>query len=138
MNEKSTQYTFEALYDTFKFGKKHRGQSLEEVLILDPSYLDWCISTISEFKISQNALNEIKEYFPDYIIPLSIMNHIIEDDESDYDCVMDLCESECYDNDYEHHYDRYQGSWAQEVEGYSDEDIDTIFDGDPNAYWNID
>ena len=22
--------------------------------------------------------------------------------------------------------------------GYSDEEIDTIFDGDPSAYWNID
>ena len=22
--------------------------------------------------------------------------------------------------------------------GYSDDDIDTIFDGDPSAYWNID
>ena len=22
--------------------------------------------------------------------------------------------------------------------GYSDDDIDTIFDGDPDAYWNID
>ena len=35
-------------------------------------------------------------------------------------------------------YDRYGGTWAQDVEGYSDEDIDDIFDGDPNAYWNID
>lgn len=32
----------------------------------------------------------------------------------------------------------YSGSWAQDVEGYSDDDIDTIFDGDPSAYWNID
>ena len=35
-------------------------------------------------------------------------------------------------------YDRYSGSWAQDVEGYSDDDIDTVFDGDPSAYWNID
>ena len=37
-----------------------------------------------------------------------------------------------------HHYSRYEGSYAQEEMGYSDEDIDTIFDGDPTAYWNID
>lgn len=36
------------------------------------------------------------------------------------------------------HYSEYSGSYAQEDMGYSDEDIDTIFDGDPNAYWNID
>lgn len=36
------------------------------------------------------------------------------------------------------HYSEYAGSYAQEEMGYSDEDIDTIFDGDPDAYWNID
>lgn len=38
----------------------------------------------------------------------------------------------------EYYYGKYSGSWAQEVEGYDDDDIDTIFDGDPDAYWNID
>lgn len=36
------------------------------------------------------------------------------------------------------HYGRYSGSYVQDEMGYSDEDIDTIFDGDPTAYWNID
>lgn len=36
------------------------------------------------------------------------------------------------------HYGRYSGSYVQDEMGYSDEDIDTIFDGDPSAYWNID
>ena len=35
-------------------------------------------------------------------------------------------------------YERYNGSYAQDEMGYSDDDIDTIFDGDPSAYWNID
>lgn len=35
-------------------------------------------------------------------------------------------------------YERYAGSYAQDEMGYSDDDIDTIFDGDPSAYWNID
>ena len=35
-------------------------------------------------------------------------------------------------------YGRYRGSYAQDELGYSDDDIDTIFDGDPSAYWNID
>ena len=47
-----------------------------------------------------------------------------------------------YEDDYyeedERTYERYNGSYAQDVEGYSDDDIDTIFDGDPDAYWNID
>ena len=35
-------------------------------------------------------------------------------------------------------YGKYAGSYAQDEMGYSDDDIDTIFDGDPDAYWNID
>lgn len=35
-------------------------------------------------------------------------------------------------------YERFAGSYAQDEMGYSDDDIDTIFDGDPDAYWNID
>lgn len=35
-------------------------------------------------------------------------------------------------------YGMYAGSYAQDVEGYSDEAINDAFDGDPDAYWNID
>lgn len=37
-----------------------------------------------------------------------------------------------------YHYGEYAGSYAQDVVGYSDEIIDDAFDGDPEAYWNID
>ena len=35
-------------------------------------------------------------------------------------------------------YGEYAGSYAQDVERYSDDVIDDAFDGDPDAYWNID
>lgn len=35
-------------------------------------------------------------------------------------------------------YERYAGSYAQDEMGWSDDDIDTVLDGDPSAYWNID
>lgn len=58
-----------------------------------------------------------------------------EDDDEGYD---DEC-CELYTTTSEDsHYSRYLGSYAQDEMGYSDEDIDTIFDGDPSAYWNID
>lgn len=43
-------------------------------------------------------------------------------------------------NDYyeEQTYDEYNGSYAQDVEGWSDQMIDDALDGDPDAYWNID
>ncbi len=35
-------------------------------------------------------------------------------------------------------YNEYNGSYAQDVMGYSDQAIGDAFDGDPDAYWNID
>lgn len=35
-------------------------------------------------------------------------------------------------------FERYGDSYAQNEMGFSDDDIDTIFEGDPSAYWNID
>ena len=35
-------------------------------------------------------------------------------------------------------YNKYGGSYAQDVAGFSDDVIDDAFDGDPEAYWNID
>lgn len=49
--------------------------------------------------------------------------------------------SDMYEDDYyedDRTYERYNGSYAQDVEGWSDQDIDTVFEGDPEAYWNID
>lgn len=44
-----------------------------------------------------------------------------------------------YDSDdYRQHYEEYAGTYAQDVAGYSDEAIDAAFDGEPDAYWNID
>ena len=46
---------------------------------------------------------------------------------------------EDYYEDYDHPtYDNYNGSYAQDVEGWSDQMIDDALDGDPEAYWNID
>lgn len=47
------------------------------------------------------------------------------------------CDFDPYD-DYGTHYGEYAGSYAQDVMRYSDDVINDAFDGDPDAYWNID
>lgn len=42
------------------------------------------------------------------------------------------------DDDYGTHYGEYAGTYAQDVAGYSDDVINDAFDGEPDAYWNID
>ena len=52
-----------------------------------------------------------------------------------------LNRADMYEDDYYEEvrtYERYNGSYAQDFEGWSDQEIDAVFDGDPEAYWNID
>lgn len=42
------------------------------------------------------------------------------------------------EDDYGTHYGEYAGTYAQDVMGYSDDVINDAFDGEPNAYCNID
>jgi len=53
--------------------------------------------------------------------------------------IQSLQNSDCgYRDDYGTHYGEYAGSYAQNVMGYSDDVINDAFEGDPDAYWNID
>ena len=65
------------------------------------------------------------------------LNSILPEDDRQY-----FSDDDDYDDDYyfedDRHYDEFAGSYAQDVMGYSDEDIYDAFDGDPDAYWNID
>ena len=64
-----------------------------------------------------------------------VLSEILGKDETlEYDC----SSSNYYDDDYGASYGEYAGSYAQDVEGYSDDVIDDAFDGEPDAYWNID
>ena len=58
----------------------------------------------------------------------------IMDEYEDYEVLQD----DSYEEEYGTHYGKYAGTYAQDVAGYSDDVIDDAFDGDPDAYWNID
>lgn len=101
------------------------------------------INTSGEVRIDCNydSIKEIKQYETKAIVVENgeekeidlkpLYNKITSNREESIDEYDDSsCESPTYD--------RYSGSYAQDVMGYSDDDIDTIFDGDPEAYWNID
>ena len=130
-------YYFDNLFSRFTFGK-YKYKPLCKVLLYDPNYLEWCSKNVEAFYINPEIENQIKYLFPvlkiDEVLrgcfgyPIEFYEE--DDDYGDCDC----------NNDYNERptYDRYNGSYAQDVMGYSDDDIDTIFDGDPSAYWNID
>lgn len=131
-------YYFDNVFSTFQFGK-HKSKPLFQILREDPSYIYWCVNNIEAFTISEETLEQIRGLFPSFIIPENFESHIGEPYvECEY-----YNEKRCEDNYYgrdkeDPTFERYNGSYAQDEMEYSDDDIDTIFDGDPLAYWNID
>jgi len=57
---------------------------------------------------------------------------------SEYNMDEEEYEDDYCEDDYDRSHGRYAGSWAQDVEGLSDDFIDDVLDGEPDAYWNID
>ena len=138
---------FESIEDKFNFGR-YCGLSLADVLDINPSYINWCVKHCTGviFQLSDNVIEDIK-----VVYPLFLMDALFESkrkwnlcrnncDESFSEIYYDDSDEDEYAVDYfdAPTYERYSGFWAQDIEGYSDDDIETIFDGDPSAYWNID
>ena len=133
---------FYSLEDQFNFGR-YRGLSLADVLDINPSYLDWCVKhcTGMAFLLQSSVIEEMKLVYPNFCMDNLFYSRLEENFQfMEYGDDEDNCIEEFYDyyKDSSPTYEKYAGSWAQDVEGYSDDDIETIFDGDPSAYWNID
>ena len=133
---------FYSLEDQFNFGR-YRGLSLADVLDINPSYLDWCVKhcTGMAFLLQSSGIEEMNLVYPNFCMDNLFYSRLEENFQfMEYGDDEDNCIEEFYDyyKDSSPTYEKYAGSWAQDVEGYSDDDIDTIFDGDPSTYWNID
>lgn len=136
------------LNDKISFGK-HNGKTIWEILNNDASYLYWCIDNLSTFALSHAAFEAAKTQFP-YFAELESINmerisggtsqkHRLERAQ-EWEEENNRRNSHYEEDDYYYpeHYDEYAGSYAQDVEWLSDEFIDDVFDGNPDAYWNID
>lgn len=133
---------FESIENRFNFGK-YNGLSLSDVMEINPSYLEWCLSKCDgvHILIEDNVISQLRKAFPEYPITDSFIE-LCEQRQYDFDSEIE----EEVENDFRNYiennepdtYGRYAGAYAQDEIGYSDDDIDTIFDGEPSAYWNID
>lgn len=127
-----------SLNTPFTFGK-HQGLSLLEVAINAPDYLNWCCCNLEHFMVNNDQLELLAgpavkfQLAPD---AREALNTKAEKERKIESARISWMNHD--DDDNSSSFGKYEGSYAQEVEGYSDEDIDDIFDGDPDAYWNID
>lgn len=133
---------FESIKTRFNFGK-YKGLSLSDVMEINPSYLEWCLSKCDGIHvlIDESVISQLKKAFPEYPISESFVE-LCEQRLHDYELeIYEEVENDFrdyIDNNKSDSYGRYTGFYAQDEMGYSDNDVDTIFDGDPSAYWNID
>lgn len=129
---------FQHIDDEFDFGQ-YKGLSLSDVMDINSEYVTWCMMNITNnqycnFVITDEAMQELRCIYPDFLMTQ-------EFEEARKVGLYDGCDNyeEYDDHDYEEDtFECYNGSYAQDEMGYSDDDIDTIFDGEPDAYWNID
>lgn len=135
----------EHLDDKFNFGKFARC-TFAEVVEYNPEYISWVVENVSGAicVFADSVIEELRLLFPQFeispafeamrnqrIAEYEYMEEGYNENEVFYDHRFnDECELPTYE--------RYAGSYAQNEMGYSDDDIDTIFDGDASAYWNID
>lgn len=105
-------------------------------------------TTILEVKLTPEVLADLKkanEYLEEecslvddkYLDKLDDFFHWPYDNETSDDNDTDS-DFYYYREHREDRYEKYNGSYAQDEMSYNDDDIDTIFDGDPDVYWNID
>ena len=119
----------------FEFGK-YENLSISDVIEIDPSYIKWSMMNVEDFILDDNAIDEIKLLYPDFIISAEFEKKRQEKISKVLYDFYDDEEPDIYE--IEASYERYSGTYAQDVAGLSDEDIDDILDGEPDAYWNID
>ncbi len=107
---------------------------------IESSRLKFCNDSTEQFEnyriISQNKLVKETDEIGSFTKDFSVVKDIHDNDEEEQDDYDDSFFEEA--SQQLPTYGRYRGSYAQDEMGYSDDDIDTIFDGDPSAYWNID
>lgn len=141
--------------------KKH-SLNKEKIELADgnPDYIDWCINNVGFFFITPEELLELQN-LEVYIFAGIEVKHKIEDiyeykprinvikhefKEKSVNLNNTKFESKMnHGDDYQQKdfsngrtFEKYNGTYAQDVEGWSDQDIDDAFGGEPDAYWNID
>jgi hypothetical protein len=112
-------------------GIRYYGKYLRKwIMIYDYNFKEpeGSISITGPFK----SISELKRKFEYFIFDKSEGTDDIEEDDIEEDNI------DYYPDYEEEYYSPYEGTYARDVEGLSDDFIDNALGGDPEAYWNID
>lgn len=132
-------YRYYDLETELHFGK-FIGQTLEEILEKEPSYIIWCLMNLDHFLIERELIVYCESRFPGFVLN-SVQREKLEEKLENADNYFDSLNfhGPYSDDSYDPGtFGEFEGSYAQDEMGFSDEDIYIVFEGDPEAYWNID
>lgn len=115
------------------------GKKKHELLNLFCKYRT-CNITISDtdvIEIASRAFDYIKELF---VNGAHTHSELLEPfkDMKPFDIPSNFRYERRSTNNYIEYNGDYSGTYVHDVMGYTNDEIDTIFDGEPEAYWNID
>lgn len=137
------------LTDEFNFGK-YKGKTIEYVVKEEPSYIQWCILNLYTFYISIELLQELVNINPKFIVreevtkKLKLKNYInyYTEKKNKYEPKNELDIENNYETFKEDNYikEKYGSKYEKynSYNGWSDDAIDDVFNGDPEATWNLD
>jgi len=120
------------------FGK-HSGKTLREIVEIEYSYIHWCLNNIDHFIIdgyTANQLNKVNSSFSLWDEEKIILKERIEEYMYEQNLKMELEMSDV--STYQAHSNE-DDFYEEDSDDYSDDDyLNDAFDGDEDAYWNID
>lgn len=119
------------LSSVLTFGK-FTGRTILEVIELDYRYIIWCVDHLDHFYCDCEVISLITEKNPTFVLTEATKECIAKKEVE-----WDMQNSHDYDAE-RPSYGKYAGTYAQDNEGLSDDFIDDVLDGCPEAYWNID
>lgn len=127
-------YTLESI---FNWGK-NVGNTFENVAKNEPNYIEWCAIHLKSFYFNYEI---IRTELEEKNISFDISEEAIYSLKNKYKNYSNTESNHSYNNSYSRYggtYSEFTGSYAQDCMGYDDETINDAFEGDPDAYWNID
>lgn len=129
---------------TFIDGKENVEKYLKEDRKAHPDqYTKWGIINEKGEEVLPLVYDEIWNFFGKNRISTKVEKDGITTEVNFHDLNPDIPQpfyhhSTPFIDDYCPNYGEFAGSYAQDVMGYSDDDIYDAFEGDPDMYWNID
>lgn len=105
--------------------------------------IKYTIDTFSSYKelidkISPLFKFPLSTYNSQFIIEVLKINNSKDVNKESYYSNNQVYDDKDYNSYKKNEYGKYRGSWAQDIEGLSDNFIDDALGGEPDAYWNID